>query len=148
MSPPEVKPAFTFISKNGDTLSSNNLKGRITCVYFWSSWNPACRKLNPELVKVYETYRVKLQKSAIRFDIASVSIDTRKELWEVAIKQDYLHWKYHFCDFKGWDSPLVKEFKVGRIPTNILLNENGEVVGKDLFGKALEQKLDSLLVSN
>lgn len=80
--------------------------------------------------------------------MASVSVDARKELWEVAIKQDNLHWKYHYCDFAGWEGPMVKEFKVTRIPTNLLLNERGEVVGRDLFGKALEQKLDSLLVSN
>lgn len=148
VAPPDNKPVFSFVGKNGDTLSSGHLKNRITIIYFWASWNQHSRKLNRELVKTYADYRVKWQKAAMKLDIAAVSLDEQPEFWHAAIHQDDLHWPYNYCDLRGWEGQYIQTFQVKRIPSMVLINSSGEVVAKDLFGQPLREKLDSMLVSN
>jgi thiol-disulfide isomerase/thioredoxin len=141
-------PPFTFAGRNADTLTNTRLQGRLVYIYFWASWNQASRKHHPALVKLYEKYRMKLQTSNKRFDVVGISLDEQEYAWKLAIKQDDLHWPFHHCDLKGWEGFYVQSFNINKIPQSFLINEQGKIIARDLFGKSLEQAVDSVLVSN
>jgi len=68
-------------------------------------------------------------------------LDNKKEKWMAAIQQDQLAWTNHVSDLKGWYSSAAKAYNIRSIPSNLLLNKNGEVIDKNLFGKELEAVL-------
>jgi thiol-disulfide isomerase/thioredoxin len=131
-------PEITMETPEGGTLSLSSLKGKIVLVDFWASWCGPCRAENPNVVKAFKKYNSK------GFDIFSVSLDNNKEKWIAAISKDGLTWKNHVCDYKGWQSPVVRLFNFNGIPYNVLLDKEGNIIAKNLRGEDLEKKLSEL----
>ncbi|OFY71193.1 MAG: hypothetical protein A3G23_10465 [Bacteroidetes bacterium RIFCSPLOWO2_12_FULL_37_12] len=128
-------PEITMQGVDGKNLSLSSLKGKVVLIDFWASWCGPCRKENPVVVQAYQKFKNK------KFDIFSVSLDNLKENWLSAIVKDKLVWKNHVSDLKGWQNKAAKDYGVTGIPTNFLINENGIIIGKNLRGPALENKL-------
>ena len=76
-----------------------------------------------------------------------VSFDQDKNAWINAVKQDNLIWE-HVSDLKGWGNEVGKIYSIQGIPANILVDKNGVIVGKNLRGQDLENKLDELFKSS
>ena len=49
------------------------------------------------------------------------------------------------CDFKGSASPAVGSYNVTVIPFNYVLDRNGDISGKNLWGNELASKIEELL---
>jgi hypothetical protein len=62
--------------------------------------------------------------------------------WKDAIKQDELSWK-QVCDFKVWGGDVYNEYNLSGkgIPRTFLINPAGLIIGKDLRGDEIEEKL-------
>jgi hypothetical protein len=105
---------------------------------FWASWDEPSRKENKNLLKTYNTYKSK------GFEIYQVSLDRSKILWEGAIEQDKLPW-INVSDLRYTDSYPARVYNVQKIPANYLISRDGEIIGKDLFGRILDEKLNDLL---
>jgi thioredoxin-related protein len=45
----------------------------------------------------------------------------------------------------GWSSVAAKAYSVSSIPFTVLLDKNGKIIGKNLRGPALEEKLKEVL---
>jgi len=125
---------FTLNDVNGKPVSLSSYKGKYVLVDFWASWCRPCREENPSVVKAYQKYNSK------GFDVLGVSLDEDKDQWQQAIKNDNLTWT-HISDLKGWRSDVVSLYNVVGIPYNLLLDKNGIILGKGLFGNDLEKKL-------
>ena len=134
-------PDFVLQTPSGETLSLDSLKGKYVLVDFWASWCRPCRAVNPYLVSVYNQYKDK------GIEFLGVSLDSKKPNWEAAIAQDGLTWK-HVSDLKGWQSYAAQLYGVKSIPTNLLLDENGVIIAKDLHGAFLGKKIESVLQTN
>jgi thiol-disulfide isomerase/thioredoxin len=137
----EKAPIFTAITASGDTVSIEKLRGNLVLVDFWASWNQPSRKNNQVTLKLYEKYRAVSLRKKRKFIVVQISLDTRPNLWRTAISKDNLYWKTHICDFKGWNSPYVSQFKFKRIPTNILIDTSGNVITRDIWGSQLDSAL-------
>jgi len=48
-------------------------------------------------------------------------------------------------DFLGANSPAAQLYNVKSIPTNFLIDRNGDLVGRNLFGKELENQINKVL---
>lgn len=116
----------------------SDLKGKVVLLDFWASWCGPCRKENPNVVKLYHKYKEK------GFTVFSVSFDQQKAKWLSAIKSDGLIWPDHVSDLKGWGNAAGKQYGVSSIPTTYLLDAEGRIIGKNLRGYALEQKLQEI----
>ncbi len=132
-------PDISLPNPEGKILQLSSLKGKVVLIDFWASWCGPCRRENPNVVALYTKYKDK------GFTVFSVSLDNDKEAWKRAIKSDGLVWPYHVSDLKEWSSPLVQLYKFEGIPFTVLLDKKGNIVEKNLRGKALELKLKELL---
>jgi len=115
-------PDFEITDPSGKKIKLSDLRGRMVLLDFWASWCLPCRMANPELVDLYHRY------NEYGFEIFSISLDTKKEAWEKAIRNDGLVWPFHGSDLKGWDNSIGKLYNVEAIPATFLIDENGLVL--------------------
>lgn len=128
----------------GEEFKLSSLKGKMVLIDFWASWCAPCRRENPHLVKAYKKYKSSTFINGKGFTVLSVSFDAKQEAWENAIKKDKLIWPYHVSDLKGWANAAGKLYKVRSVPTSYLIDGNGIIVGMNLRGDALKNKLKEL----
>ncbi|MDZ4844718.1 MAG: AhpC/TSA family protein [Chitinophagales bacterium] len=131
-------PDFELKSPKGETLKLSSLKGKVVLLDFWASWCRPCRMENPNVVRLYDKY------SGKGFEVFSVSLDKDMAKWVAAIQQDNLKWKSHGSNLMYWQEPVAKMYEVSSIPQTFLLDKEGRIIGKNLRGEALEQKLKEL----
>lgn len=129
---------FSQTTPEGKKVSLTDFRGKYVLIDFWASWCKPCRMENPNVVAAYNRYKDK------GFTVLGVSMDSNKDPWVAAIKQDNLAWT-HVSDLKGWGNEVGKLYNVTGIPQNFLLDKDGKIVAKDLRGEALEQKLAELI---
>ena len=131
---------FTQETPEGTFLSLSELvgKSKLLLVDFWASWCSPCRAENPNVVAVYKEYHEK------GFDVLGVSLDMKKENWIKAIEDDGLIW-HNVSDLKYWNNEAAQDYAVSSIPSNVLIDENGTIIAKNLRGEDLRKKVEELL---
>jgi len=136
LNPGKMAPVFEELGLDRKTsYSLANLKGKVVLIDFWASWCGPCRKENPNVVKTYEKYKND------GFTVMSVSLDTDKDKWNAAIKQDKLTWDNHVSDLGGWNSRVGKMYGVNSVPFTVLIDQEGKIINTNLRGEALENEL-------
>ena len=75
--------------------------------------------------------------------IMQVSLDGERDVWLQAIEEDNLEWN-HVSDLRRWETAVVDQYRVDKIPSNFLIDPRGEIVGVDLFEKELLKRLEQL----
>ena len=134
-----IAPEINLKGPNGDLISLSSLKGKVVLLDFWASWCRPCRAENPNVVRLYNKYKDK------GFTVYSVSLDQNKDKWLAAIVQDQLTWSNHVSELTGWKSSAGAKYGISSIPKTFLINKKGEIIGYDLRGNELEQKLSEIL---
>lgn len=140
-----VAPDIKMGGIDGKEISLYSLRGKVVLIDFWASWCGPCRYENPHVVEAYDKYKGAKFKNGKGFEVFSVSLDAYKDAWVNAIEKDQLKWKYHVCDFKKWSSDAAKLYKINSIPSNILIDGNGVIIGKNLRGIELHKALDAVV---
>lgn len=129
---------FTLADTVGNRVSLSDYKGKYVLIEFWASWCTPCRRENPNLVKTYNEYKSK------GFDILAISFDEKKENWLKAIREDGLPWT-HVSELQGlWESTIANKLLVRSVPDNFLLDPEGKIIGRNLRGDELNQKLSTV----
>lgn len=129
---------FTVNDVNGNPVSLSSFKGKTVLIDFWASWCGPCRAENPNVVKAYNKYKDK------NFTILGVSLDEDASKWKEAIEHDKLAWT-QVSDLKGWDAEAAGKYGVKAIPANFLIDQDGKIIGHNLRGEKLEEKLAEVL---
>lgn len=140
-------PEIVMSGPDGTVLRLSQLKGKVVLVDFWASWCRPCRMENPHVRHVFHSYKDRVFTNGNGFAVFSVSLDRvgGGDAWKKAIEQDSLDWKWHVGAVETGENGAAEEYGARFIPTNVLIDGTGKVIGKDLHGDQLEQLLDSLL---
>lgn len=118
-------PDISLPNSAGKKISLSSLKGKLTLVYFWSSWNALSRQTNMKLAGIYSKYH------SLGFEIYAVSIDSDTEIWAKAFMLDKAYW-IQVNDRNGLESEYCRVFNVNAIPKMILIGKNGTIINSRL----------------
>jgi thiol-disulfide isomerase/thioredoxin len=134
----KAAPEIALNDPQGKLRKLSDLKGKTVLIDFWASWCGPCRRENPNVVAAYKKY------NKDGFEVLSVSLDKTKESWVEAIKQDGLIWPNHVSDLKWWECEAAQAYGVHSIPFTVLVDKEGKILGHNLRGPLLEEKLKAI----
>ncbi len=128
-------PGIKLPNTDGDTISLASLKGKYIILDFSILNAQGCKSYIEHLKKVQQRYKNK----GVR--IYQVCLDQDAAIWKNLVKKYGIDW---VCvnDPKGY---YAKHWNVQEIPANYIINPSFEIVGKNLQGQRLEERLNDLL---
>jgi thiol-disulfide isomerase/thioredoxin len=135
-------PAFAVHDLDGKALSPDNYKGKILLVDFWATWCGPCMAEMPNVIKTYNKYH------ANGFEIIGVSLDQpdQKAMLTAFLAKNKMPWP-QFYDGKYWQNELAVKYGIEEIPSNFLLDANGQIIGEDLRGDDLDAAVGKALAT-
>ncbi|MDH7461035.1 TlpA disulfide reductase family protein [Chitinophagaceae bacterium 26-R-25] len=141
-SPGSVAKNFTAKDINGKSLSLADFKGKYVLIDFWASWCVPCRKSMPHVKELYGKYKDK------GFDVIAVSDDDRDSTaWKKAIAKDGTDMWNNVLRGMDWekirkgesnDKDISEKFGIHSLPTKILIDKNGVIIGR--YDKGTEEE--------
>ncbi len=117
-----------------DIIKNNKL----TLVDCWASWCGPCRKEMPNVVALYKKYHEK------GLEIIGISFDEDENEWKQAVEEMNMTWP-QVSELQSWDNIMTRQYGVTSIPYTILIDSNGTIIGQQLRGKELEDKVKEYL---
>ena len=128
-------PEISLPDPNGKLINLSSLRGKYVLIDFWASWCGPCKSEMPNVIAAYNRYKNK------GFNVFSVSLDEDKNKWLEGIQSLAMPWPYQVNENKGWNSELPQQYQFDRIPYTILINPEGKIIGTNLRGQKLLDKL-------
>lgn len=132
-------PDLELTDMYGKKVRLSSLDGKMILLDFWSAELGNSNAMNAELKEIYGKYAG----SPAGFEVYQVAIDNSKPLWITAVQEQQLPW-ISVSDLKGRLSPAVGLYNVQKLPANFLIDRDGTIVAKDIYGKSLDDKLAEL----
>ncbi|BAV07355.1 Peroxiredoxin [Filimonas lacunae] len=130
-------PVFSEKDTTGLAVSLQSFRGKYVLLDFWASWCGPCRKENPNVLKMYKAFQSK------GFTVLGFSVDDSPERWMAAVVKDSLPW----CQLRetGAGTKKVADvYGVKGIPSNFLIDPNGNIIATNLRGQELEDTLTAV----
>jgi len=131
-------PDFTQKDPDGNKVTLSSFKGKLVLLNFWGSWNSASRIENQEMKQILKAYDSK------KIVVINVGLEGRREQWTKALEEDRLT-GYNVSDVKFMKNEVALLYKVSAVPQNVLIDETGKIIARNLKGNQLEEKLNSLI---
>ncbi len=114
------------------------LKKKVVLVQYWASW---CEPYKPELPLLKELYR---KYGKYGFEIVGVCLDSEKKDMIEFIKDNAPSWP-QLWEEGGLNNRFANEMGIQIVPTMILIDQQGNVVDRNISAQALEGELKKLL---
>ena len=125
LSPGTMIPEIILPDAAGKLKKLSFVKGKMTLLYFWASWNEASRDMNAGLAGLYEQFHAK------GLEVAGISLDQDRKSWITACQRDRTSW-VQIIDSSGLKSHVAKSFMIGNLPAALLIDREGKVISGDM----------------
>lgn len=147
--PEREKSTSTYLNylsvkkRNGEYLSwsSSGTQKQYSLINFWASWDKESIAIKDSLYALCGKF------SKNNFRVVNFSLDYNKEEWEKNTQRDTEQW-IEVCDYKGWNNQILKQQNIQRLPYNILIDRNRKILGSNLYGNALQTKMEALIAED
>jgi hypothetical protein len=130
-------PDIVLPDSHGQDQALSTLKGKYVLLQFWSAADRGSRIVNQTLVELYEEFQHK------GLEIYQVSVDTDRNAWIHAIKEDHLTW-INVGDMEGSHKAVIT-YNIREIPYNYFLDREGGIITKGLTGQKLYETVSQYL---
>ena len=131
-------PDLNINDMYGNKVRLSSLHGKVILVDFWSAMAGNSNQLNADLKEIYEKYAER------GFEVYQIGIESSKAVWVSAVQEQKLPW-ISVSDLQGTASSAIALYNVQNVPTNFLIDREGNIVAKDLYGNDLEKHVTALL---
>ena len=115
----DLSPSFTVIGKDGQLISSEDLKGKVVLLNFFATWCPPCRQELPRLQKeIWEQWGQREE--------FVVLVLAREQGWDKLdpfMKEQH----YSFPVFPDLKREVFSLFADSQIPRNVLIDKSGKI---------------------
>jgi cytochrome c biogenesis protein CcmG/thiol:disulfide interchange protein DsbE len=131
-------PTFSLKGLDGKTHSLEEMKGTPIVINFWASWCTPCKIEAPELVKLYDKYKGRVEIYAVNL----TDNDTLKN-----VKAFAEHYKFDFPVLLDEEGEVSSKYRVAAIPTTYFIDKDGIIVDQLVgFGgiEVFAEKIDNL----
>ncbi|MEA3461077.1 MAG: TlpA disulfide reductase family protein [Bacteroidota bacterium] len=124
--------------RDDQEIALSSLKGKVTLIAFWASGNSASIQVLLQLQSTYKKYHDK------GFEVYAISLDNNKINWMTAIDFNEFNW-INVSELSFPESNAALLYNITQLPTTYLINRDGDIVAKNLYGRTLETWLDNLI---
>lgn len=119
-------------------LSAHIRPGHVTLIDCWASWCGPCRAAIPKVKALYDKY------GRDRFDVISISLDSKKEDWQKALEEEKMPWPQFIAGNRGYKQ-LTSRYNISSIPNLILIDGKGQVVCNTFSPEEIRIELEQIL---
>lgn len=118
-------------------ITLKDYQGKHLLIVFWSDWKSGSQSA------LYYARKMR-RESHGRIDAISYSLSTDEATLRQTEERDSITFP-SYCDFRTWDSPLIRRFGIRDLPYYILVDDKGKIVtcGTD-WAKEIEPKTKDL----
>lgn len=132
-------PDFELPDMYGEDVRLSSLAGKVVLLSFWSASSGRTNNVNADLKEIYERFADR------GFEVYQVGIESSKAVWINTVQEQKLPW-ISVGDLRGENSPVLGMYNVKSLPANFLIDRDGNIVAKNVYGKDLELLLDKLVL--
>ena len=124
--------------RDNHEIALSSLQGKVILVAFWASGNGESIQAMLQLQSTYKKYHKK------GFEVYAISLDNNKINWMNAIDFNEFSW-INVSELSFPESKAALLYNITILPTTFLINREGDILAKNLYGRTLETWLDNLI---
>jgi peroxiredoxin len=115
-----LAPDFTLEDLNGKQVSLSDHRGKFVFLHFWATWCPPCKDELPAIQKLYEV------SDQSKFAIMTINVKEGRGAVQPFLEERRLNFPVQL-DAR---SAVSRQYRIRAIPTTILIDQEGLVVGR------------------
>lgn len=131
-------PEIELQDVGGKSCKLTDHKGKTILLDFWSLQDTHSSVNNAEMKELYKLYA---DKGLVIFQ---VSLGDEKADWIATVRGQKLPWVCVY-DPKGATGIAAMSYNIQSVPANIVINSEGKIVGRNIFGEELKNKIAELI---
>ncbi|MDR1414674.1 MAG: AhpC/TSA family protein [Odoribacteraceae bacterium] len=131
-------PVVRLPDRSGKVVALDEVKGKLIVLDFNLLGARESLPRLQEMARVYEKFHPR------GVEIYQVCLDKNRLLWEEMVDRLAIRWVCVW-DENALQSRVAATWNVKEIPANYIINKQNEIVGKNLYGTRLEERLAELL---
>ena len=129
--------SFSANDVKGRNVSLGDLKSKVNVITVWASWNYQSTDIQRRL-------RLLKKNNGDKLSVVSVCLDADSKKCRQTVERDSIPWKT-VCDGRMWQTPMLSKLGIADVPGNLVLNDKGAIVARNLNPQKLEEKIQQML---
>ena len=113
---------FEMRDRDSNLVKLSDFKGKLVYMDIWATWCGPCVEEIPNMEKLYQHY-----KDDPQILLVSVSVDSKKNLWEKKLDEDKPQWPQYIVDGALKDK-LYNEYIITGITRFMMFDSEGKII--------------------
>jgi len=107
-----------------NNLKLYDIKSNYILIFFWEADCNLCIDKLKALKELYDSVNNRED-----FEVVAINLNLDNIIYQKVLLENDLNW-INFTDFRGWNSQLVKMYKISRTPAMILIDKNKKIISR------------------
>jgi outer membrane protein OmpA-like peptidoglycan-associated protein len=116
---------------------------KVVLIHFYNTAVIKSKKNNKSIDRLALRYKDALYRNCEGFEVIAVAVQSDRKAWMDGISEDSLDNVVNAIALKGYNDDVCRKFGINTVPTDIMIDENGEVIAINPPIPVMEDLLDS-----